>query len=420
MGANGTLFVGTVDGTGTGGALFALNPLDGSTTASTTALGGIVSLATASSGGNDLVYFSSNDATGGAVGACSPSQVGMCTNASTAGGARLAARGNGTTTTTSTSSALALVVKSATETGAVAAFNSAGATAGSTVVYSPASTPAGVNASPTNAFDFALVPDHVSTANNIIVNGSTAFLLTRPGGVGLFRRTITSVNTTPVDGAAVTIAASGNALTMGQSLVGNEGLVGGMNTIFSFFRLNPGIVDSSNLGVGVDNGLAVFDGTLAFVGRGDALVSFNPNNLAATPSTLASVSGNVRTSPVLGNARPGGSPLGYAVSGGTTSPSLYVFPLSGTASAVDFGTIFSSTGTVYAHPTLDCNRRAAAATSTTGVLYVANGQGRVAAVIVDSPKLLTVSGAWPKYQRTAGNAGNTDTRFELNPGCPSN
>ena len=76
-------------------------------------------------------------------------------------------------------------------------------------------------------------------------------------------------------------------------------------------------------------------------------------------------------------------------------------------------------GAIYAHPTLDCNRRPGAATATTGVLYVAAGSGRVAAIIVDSPKLLDATDVWPKFQRTAGNAGNTDaTRFPFNPGCP--
>jgi hypothetical protein len=74
---------------------------------------------------------------------------------------------------------------------------------------------------------------------------------------------------------------------------------------------------------------------------------------------------------------------------------------------------------VYAHPTLDCNRRLGAATTTTGVLYVAASNGWVSAIIVDSPKLLDTTGAWPKFQRTAGNSGNSDAqRFELNPGCP--
>lgn len=340
----------------------------------------------------------------------------MCSTASNAGGARQAARGNGSTTTTPTYSAIGLVANTS-ETGAVAAFNASGSTAGLVVAYNPVSVSRFSNdASPLTAFDFSSSTNE--PPNNIIVSGSTAYLLTRPGGAGLFRRSITSVNATPVDGTPVTIAASGSgALTVGQSLVGTDSLVGGMSTLSSFYRLNSStIVGSGNLGVDADNGLAAFDGTLAFAGRGNDLVAFSPTNLTAIPTVLATVTANVRTSPVLGNARTGGNPLGYAV---TSTGALYVFPLTATAgSATDFGAIFSS-GTVYGHPTLDCNRRPGAATATTGVLYVTNNQGRVAAIIVDSPKLLTTSGAWPKYQRTAGNAGNPDdTRFGLNPSCP--
>ena len=142
-------------------------------------------------------------------------------------------------------------------------------------------------------------------------------------------------------------------------------------------------------------------------------------SLSAAGTALKSGAGIIRTSPVLAKARPGQSAgLGYAVN---TSGSLIVFPQDGTTnSGSDWGTIFSSgSPAVVAHPTLDCNRRAGAATSTTGVLYVASSTGKVVAVVVDSPGLLDTPGSWPKYQRTAGNAGNTDAaRFSLNPGCP--
>jgi hypothetical protein len=39
-------------------------------------------------------------------------------------------------------------------------------------------------------------------------------------------------------------------------------------------------------------------------------------------------------------------------------------------------------------------------------------------VVVDSPRLLDTAGAWPKYQRTMGNAGNTDPAFPVNWSCP--
>jgi hypothetical protein len=67
---------------------------------------------------------------------------------------------------------------------------------------------------------------------------------------------------------------------------------------------------------------------------------------------------------------------------------------------------------VIAHPTLDCSRNGS---PTTGTLYVVSARGDVVAVIVDSTRL-DDSMPWPKWQRTAGNSGNTT--FPLNPGCP--
>jgi hypothetical protein len=127
----------------------------------------------------------------------------------------------------------------------------------------------------------------------------------------------------------------------------------------------------------------------------------------------------IRTTPVLGEPRGGAPGLGYAVD---TSGRIIVFPLGGTAaSPANWGAAFMVPAqTVRAHPNLDCNRRSGAATSTTGILYVASTSGRLAAIVVDSPRLLTTAGAWPKYQRTASNSGNTNNAaFPLNPGCPN-
>jgi len=86
-----------------------------------------------------------------------------------------------------------------------------------------------------------------------------------------------------------------------------------------------------------------------------------------------------------------------------------------TATSAD---IFGGAKTVYAHPTLDCARRGPGAVSRPGTLYLVATDGTVASIIVDSTRLATDS-PWPKWQRTAGNAGNTEaTLFPLNPGCP--
>ena len=72
------------------------------------------------------------------------------------------------------------------------------------------------------------------------------------------------------------------------------------------------------------------------------------------------------------------------------------------------------------HMAFDTNRANCA--SNTGILYIGTDQGAVYAVIVDSNQLYegVDGGAWPKYQRTMGNAGNTDSaHFPINwPGCP--
>ncbi len=410
VGRDGTLYVGTSGGTGITGSLYGLNPLDGGVSvAATTLLGAVVSVATAVSGADaGLVYFTSNTTTG-LVGARLEGNLSQAP-------VQPASVGNGG----KTYSALALVGKqSSTEVGAVAAFSSisSSSTAGRLVVYAPNSPPEGTNASPTQAFDFSASTNE--PPNNIIVSGSTAYLLTRPAGAGLFWRPVTGVDgNSPMSGAPLTLASTGSALTMGQSWVDNEALVGGMGTVHGFYRLSTA-VDAGNLTVDAENGMAAYNGTQAFAGRGDALIAFNPQQLGAAGVSLAPTSnmGAIRTSPVLGAARGTEPALGYAVN---TDGRLFVFRQDGaTNSTIDFGDVFTTAGLVYAHPTLDCNRRTGAASSTTGVLYVTNNQGFVVALIVDSPKLLTTPGAWPKYQRTAGNAGNPDnTRFPLNAGCP--
>lgn len=53
-----------------------------------------------------------------------------------------------------------------------------------------------------------------------------------------------------------------------------------------------------------------------------------------------------------------------------------------------------------------------------GVLYSVSSAGLVTAVVVDSRKLAT--SPWPKWQRTAANAGSlgaAPSDFPLNPGC---
>ncbi len=70
---------------------------------------------------------------------------------------------------------------------------------------------------------------------------------------------------------------------------------------------------------------------------------------------------------------------------------------------------------VSASPAFDCNRLASTpAKAATGILYVASGDGKLASIIVDSPKL-DIWAKWPKYQRDAFNSGNTFLTFD---NCP--
>jgi hypothetical protein len=145
-----------------------------------------------------------------------------------------------------------------------------------------------------------------------------------------------------------------------------------------------------------------------------------PVGLSATTSSSRLV-----TSPVIGG---GGLPHGpagigdrlFAVTQDGTIRSFVVSPVNGVAGASAEWTatpaeVFGDVKTVYAHPTLDCTRPSVAGRP--GVLYVVATDGTVAAIIVDSSKLSTTA-PWPKWQRTAGNAGNDDEAlFPRNPGC---
>ncbi|MBL8910495.1 MAG: PQQ-binding-like beta-propeller repeat protein [Archangium sp.] len=172
-----------------------------------------------------------------------------------------------------------------------------------------------------------------------------------------------------------------------------------------------------NLGVNNDKGVpALASASEGYVGRGDALVRFSPAALDAG-TAITQVTGDVvRTSPVLGAQRMGASTReAYAVSQAGT---LIAFSHGGSSSTLLWRTPVTLPGeNVNTHPTLDCNRSRPA--SGTGILYFGSSTGFVYAVVVDSPKLFEGNGAWPKYQRTAGNAGNADMTFPVNwPGCP--
>ena len=412
VGFDGTLFVGASNATG---VLYALHPADGGIRGPAAALGAIQSVATAVSNAVDTLYYSTNDGVGGKVGALRADTLAL-------GGFQLPVAGNNQGFTSSAVGLLALTIN---EVGAVATFNQRVVSSASrVVVYGPTSSVSGVNATdggPT--FDFAGVPSPpYQSANNIIVNGATneAWLLTSPPGAGLHWNVIGNINGSPTVGVRQQLEMAGNDCCLGgQAVASGAALIAGSTAGARKFYLVAGTAPTSGtLTAAVDNGVPAVGVGSAFAGRGNDFVRFDPQQLNTAGTPLLTGTTLVRTSPVLGRARAGQSAgLGYAV---TSSGTLVVFAQDGAAnSATDWGSLFATgSNAIYAHPTLDCNRRAGAATSTTGILYVAAGTGRVVAVVVDSPALLDTAGAWPKYQRTAGNAGNTDSRFPFNPGCP--
>ncbi|MBL8938074.1 MAG: hypothetical protein JNM69_26155 [Archangium sp.] len=150
-----------------------------------------------------------------------------------------------------------------------------------------------------------------------------------------------------------------------------------------------------------------------------ALALDSPLGLAGPAST------QLVTSPVIG-----GGGLAHGVGGSadrlysvTADGALRVFVVSATDGVAGAtpewsatpAEVFGSVKTVYAHPTMDCSRPSAPGRP--GVLYVVATDGTVAAIVVDSAKL-SATAPWPKWQRTAGNAGNDDEAlFPKNPGC---
>ena len=142
---------------------------------------------------------------------------------------------------------------------------------------------------------------------------------------------------------------------------------------------------------------------------------FDPSNVDAGATEIDGNAGTVRGAPVLGAARiNGGTREGYAIS---SEGRLLVFNHDSNA-LLWKGVVVQNGEAVQGHMTFDTNR--ARCESKTGLLYVGTDSGRVYSIIVDTPALVDSPDAWPKYQRTMGNAGNADTSFPINwpAACP--
>ncbi len=110
--------------------------------------------------------------------------------------------------------------------------------------------------------------------------------------------------------------------------------------------------------------------------------------------------------PAMGALRDGGSPLVYVAA----TDGVHVID------AVDGGVWSMPVGPADLPLSLDCARSSdgGGRSDRPGTLYTVSSRGIVTALIVDSQGLDGLA-AWPRWQRSAGNTGNTLT--ELNPGC---
>jgi hypothetical protein len=291
-------------------------------------------------------------------------------------------------------------------------------------IYTPNGAALPIVATSQNDFDSAAVPTSLVTAANVVISKST----TSPTA-SFLRQDISGNVTAGAWWQPVTLAADGSggtpgtalqigndpaSLAFGQALVGTTPLLAaGLNASSRqlFWGQSPGLDGGTLATPTVDKGVpAIVSATEAYVGSGNALVRFSPSFLDAGTLSLA-LNNPVRTSPVLtAPSADGGLAQGYVVSRGGE---LLVFGL-GTAGQ-QWTAQLPGNPTVLTHPTLDCNR----ARPGTGILYVGTQAGTVTAIIVDNPKLLDDAGVWPKYQRSAGNAGNDDlNNFPTNwPSC---
>jgi hypothetical protein len=438
VGPDGRVYVGTTNGAATSGRLVALNWADGSGADAGVSAGigpgGIVSVAVSPSttsvgAGNAPVVFAAYNPMSGPgelkgfaadLSAVAPAQAqGKASNKVWSG---IALARNGTqvfaVATTASSSNLtspanaARVLKWDSVDGAVGLFDL------------PQASVSGIG-NTGSPLEPLVVGGPIQTAVGVVIRQNTAqFLTLQPNSLaampstGLFLREFAVGNQPGLD-AGVQLETGATAYSMGQALTNSSSLVGAFGGATRMHSVATGTLTSGTPFGPVDYGVpAIAEGGYGIVGAANAIVRFDPSSLSTGGTSVAPLGADsVKTSPVLGKAVGGRNATGYAVTG---TGKLVVFDASatGTASSAWTDSVGPATSVV-THPAFDCNRRAGAARSTTGILYVPFLDGNVVAVIVDSPALMDANGAWPKYQRTSGNAGNDDTAFfPTNWPCP--
>lgn len=432
VGPDGTIYVGTTNGASTSGLLAALNPA-GVIAHSSTSFGGIISVAVSpamtridAARNEPVVFLTSNTANFGEL-------RGLPVDLGADGGTLQpqAASLSGLKTW----SGLALTQPmGSTSVSAYATTTSGFATPGRLLRWNSSFGPTTYDQDQIPAVNLGSavspipVGTRVPTAIGIVVSGTDAHLLTAQPTVGaipdagLFWRRFTSVHTTPaLDTAnAEEIETDTVSVPNGQALASGRSVIGVSANGLRVHSVQAASKQSGQPGGAFSYGTpAVANANAGFVGVESKLIRFDPSNLALPEVVVATAGGsNFVTSPVLGKAMNGRPATGYAV---TDTGSLVVFDArpTGAASPSWPSAVPNVTSTVAAHPAFDCNRRNGAANTTTGILYIPFLDGNVAAIVVDSPRLEDAAGAWPKYQRTMGNAGNDDTTFfPTNWACP--
>jgi hypothetical protein len=269
---------------------------------------------------------------------------------------------------------------------------------------------------PLDAYQAAVVGATTPTsASNVVTNGSRGWLLSkRSGGAWRVGFGVGSTLTAPGVGDEVQLVNDVDGLVVGQAFLVDGGYYSGAaRPAPRRLHSHTGTFDFGLPGEA--KGWPVLANGQGYVSSGSQLVRFSQ----AGPGTFSPIDGTAiggggsspyATSPVLGKANSPGQAEGYAV---TQNRQLVVFPHSAATFPAWQAPLPSSlVGDVVAHPALGC-----AAAGRPAPLYVGTVNGQVASILVDASRLEDSVDAWPKYQRSMGNSGNTQYPVSFS-NCP--
>lgn len=324
------------------------------------------------------------------------------------------------------------------EVGATGIFEPGGGTGtgGALCVYRAFSGPAQLTEASTSNWVVPNVPNPANSATNLVAVDNDVYLFQTNRLLRRFAWSSPSNLAFTDMGASAALATSGTPVSLAASpgrifatIVGpaqpfvSTDRTGAQVSTFgntSYSASGPVVLGPSNSASVPAPAIAYASTTLVTGDVLQKLLASLTQNISPQAVGVVNVAGTgaVEAAPVLGTPRGGqaGDALLYLMRRGGA---LEVFSVGadGSSTAGWSGSLFlTGTPSFFASPTLDCSRDASGAGRTgSGTFYAVASDGRIAAVIVDSPRLST-DAPWPKWQRTAGNAGNPG--FPLNPGCP--